>query len=267
MVFPNSVVSVKDLDLEHLLFDLKKAIENGELHLFYQPILNQKKEIVAVEALLRWEYFKGYFISPELIIHYAEKWGMIHQLGQWIIIEACQQLAEWHRAGHDFLRININISPEQLRDDRFASKLEEILNEVKLDANFIDLEVTETKNILTIDQIGDKLTQIKSLGVSLSIDDFGTGYSSLEYISLLPLDRIKIDKCFLDPLDEKNSAIVKTIINLAKMLKLEVVAEGVENALQHEILDDLDCHLFQGYYFYKPMNSTSFQRLLDDIPL
>ncbi|MFC4401665.1 putative bifunctional diguanylate cyclase/phosphodiesterase [Gracilibacillus xinjiangensis] len=236
--------------------ELQTAIEMDQLLIVYQPILNQKKEIVAIESLLRWYHPLYQFISPEIIIKTAEKMNLIDVLGEWVLRKSCKQLVQWHQSGY-LPRINVNVSPLQFLDESLDSKIENILHETGLDSKYLELEITESKNMLEIENIVEKLNRLKRIGVSIAIDDFGTGYSSLEYLQQLPIDGIKIDKCFLKGLDlsdEKTFAIAKTIIYLADLLNLEIIAEGVETDIQYQFLVEQTCQKFQGFYFYQPMN-------------
>jgi EAL domain-containing protein (putative c-di-GMP-specific phosphodiesterase class I) len=240
-----------------LTIDLKQAIKKESLHLYYQPILNDREEIVAMEALLRWNHPNYGFISPETIIDLAERNGLIIELGEWILKTACYQAKQWQQDYHVEFSVSVNISPLQLMDPHYITKVEKLLKQINLHPKYLELEITERVKIFDLKNIRATLLKLKNLGVLISIDDFGTGYSSLEYIDQLPIDRIKIDKLFvmnIDPIDEKTHAIAKTVITLAEKLNLEVVAEGVESLYQFKLLAENACHRFQGYYFYKPLD-------------
>jgi EAL domain-containing protein (putative c-di-GMP-specific phosphodiesterase class I) len=251
-----------------LVSDLRKAINYSELKLYYQPILNSKREIVAMEALLRWDHPKHGFILPEKIIELAETNQLIDNLGEWVLKTACLQTVEWQRAGQHSLRMSVNVSPKQFLDQQFVSKVKNILIETNLEPKYLELEITENVNMLDIEYTLSTLHELKKLGVTITVDDFGTGYSSLEYIDQLPIDHLKIDKSFvmnMNTMDEKTQVIANTIISLAKNLNMKVVAEGVESIQQYKLLSENSCHMFQGYYFYKPLDPSDCIKVFENV--
>src|SRR5690625_1186643 len=245
-----------------LEMDLKQAIEREQLSLHYQPIYNlQTKELVAVEALLRWYHpVKGY-IPPNKFIPVAEDTGAIIPIGQWVLETACKQLKDWQLAGYEPISMAVNISIAQFNHPNFDQFVQKALHSVNLDAQYLNLEVTES---MMLDEriSAKKLKLLRDLGVEISIDDFGTGYSSLSYLSNYPITHLKIDQSFIQNLNDSNRAIVETIIALAKALRLRVVAEGVEEKDHEQFLVDLNCDQVQGFYYAKPMPATKVEQLL-----
>ncbi|QHS21922.1 EAL domain-containing protein [Virgibacillus sp. MSP4-1] len=242
--------------------DLYHAIQTNELQLVFQPILDQQKQVVTVEALLRWKH-PG-ISSPEQIIQLAEAHGLMSSLGEWILSQACLHVKRLQENGLPDLNLNVNISPSQFSDYQFVSKVSRILSRTGLEPEKLELEITENLNMLENSNITHQLTQLTQLGIGIAVDDYGTGYSSLHYIYKFPINRIKIDKSFvmnLQPNDQRGKIILKSIIDLASDLGLEVVAEGVETEKQYQFLKSESCHLFQGYYFYKPLSIEDFLEL------
>ncbi|TNE56957.1 MAG: EAL domain-containing protein [Alphaproteobacteria bacterium] len=242
--------------------ELRTAIKNRSLQLYYQPQLGLKGEVMAVEALLRWQRKDGTFVSPNVFVSLAERCNVIGEIGEWVLQEACRQAKEWAARGMTPLRIAVNLSPVQFSDATLVDKVEAAVKNAGLDPRTIELEVTESVVMGNIDQAMSKLRSFKEKGFSLSIDDFGTGHSSLAYLKDLPVDRIKIDKSFLDgvPDNKGNLSIVSTVISLGKSLGLEVVAEGVETLAQWKELEKLGCHYVQGYYFSRPLPAPDFEK-------
>jgi predicted signal transduction protein with EAL and GGDEF domain/PAS domain-containing protein len=251
--------------------DLRQALERGELLLHYQPIISlSTRELKGFEALVRWnrpsENGDGGLVSPGDFIPVAEDTGLILPLGQWVLKEACRQLAAWKRdhASAAKLTMSVNVSGKQLADDCFALHLRNVLEETKLDPSSIRLEITES--ILMNDSEGtmDRLSLLKMTGVLLSMDDFGTGYSSLSCLHQFPIDVLKIDRSFVQNLEGRrhSAAIVHAVVDLAHHMGMEVVAEGIE-AIEHvAFLQALNCDLGQGYLFSKPLSAKDAERFL-----
>lgn len=233
---------------------LNDAIKNNKFVLYYQSQVDQFGKLVSGEALLRWRDNAQGISLPKNFIPIAEDCGLIIPIGSWVLSEACAQLALWRGTPFDHVEIAVNISARQFLDPNFLTTLSQALISSNAKPENLKLEITESIFLLDIDGVIEKLQLIKKLGVKLCIDDFGTGYSSLNYLKLLPVDEIKIDKSFVDRLfsDKGDQSIVSSIIYLARNFSLKVVAEGVENADQLEVLKDLGCKYFQGYYFHKP---------------
>lgn len=235
---------------------LYRALERGELTVYYQPQVNLNTgAVIGLEALVRWNHPQLGMISPGLFIPLAEKNGLISSIGEWVLKTACNQNKAWQEMGLPRYRMSVNVSALQFRNPRLVETVEMILRDTGLSPEDLDLEITESAAIKETTYIIDILKNLKRLGVSISIDDFGTEYSSLTRLKDLPIDRIKIDIQFIRGLDtsEKDQAITMIIINLAKNLGLQVIAEGVESETQLRFLKVKDCDEVQGYYFFKPM--------------
>ncbi|HZV62041.1 MAG TPA: EAL domain-containing protein [Methylophilaceae bacterium] len=234
---------------------LRLAIESKQLLLHYQPRLNiNSNEIVAVEALVRWDHPEKGLIYPTYFIELAEETGMINALGNWVFITACKQLKEWRDAGLQPTKMSINVSVKQLDDD-FCDMVTQVLEELGLSPSYIELEITESALMINLDSTYDTLLKLKCMGMTLSIDDFGTGYSSLNYLKRLPIDTLKIDKSFVRDIgdDPDDTAIVNATIAMAHSMELEVVAEGVVTYEQLDFLQNAKCDEIQGYLLCQPL--------------
>lgn len=245
--------------------DLRNAIQNKELVVYYQPQVDtQTKKIIGLEALLRWFHPTKGMISPAIFIPMAEESGSIHEIGEWVLREACTQTVHWQKMGYDPMRIAVNISVEQFKEKDLVDTVSDVLRTTELASKYLELEITESIAIIDATYITKTLYRLKELGVSISIDDFGTGYSSLNRLKELPIDRIKIAMQFIQglALNEKDDAIARVIISLAKNLNMKVIAEGVETVEQQGFLSDHICDEIQGYYFYKPMPKEDIELLL-----
>lgn len=249
--------------------DLRKALENDELSLVYQPKIDMVAgRIYGFEALLRWDHAKRGVISPVEFIPIAEETGLIVPIGDWVIQTASKQLKAWHKIDPT-LKMAVNFSFRQFYQPDLTLKIKNILQETELQSNYLELELTESMAI-EIDVSIDKIKKLKELGVRISIDDFGTGYSSLNYLKELPIDKLKIDRTFISGLhtNEQDEMIVSTIISIAKNMKVEVIAEGVEEVAQLSILQKKQCNHVQGYLFSKPETSDyitrNFKRLQEN---
>lgn len=244
---------------------LRKAIEHNEFLLFYQPKVDlNTKQIVGMEALIRWNSKELGFISPQHFISLAEETGLIIPIGEWALKTACAQAVAWQKAGWGKLLMSVNLSSRQFGKKNLVESIAAILSETGLDAGNLDLELTESLIMNEIKNSLKVLRNIKSLGISLSIDDFGTGYSSLSYLKSLPVDSLKIDKSFIDDivLHTDEAPIVASVISLAKNLKLKVIAEGVESHEQVTYLESHGCNEIQGYYFSRPEPAESIETML-----
>ncbi|MDI2589607.1 EAL domain-containing protein [Psychrobacillus sp. NEAU-3TGS] len=234
---------------------LRRAIEKEELSIHYQPQVNLATgEINSFEALLRWNNRKFGYVSPMNFIPLAEESGIIMQIGDWVLDEVCKQLEYWQQKGYRPVRIAVNISPKQFKQENFAIKIREKIGKHGITPDSLEVEITESAMTDMQDTFA-MLKELKDIGVVISIDDFGTGYSSLSYLKKYPIDIIKIDQSFIKDmeLDEKNAAIATTIIQLAHSLGMEVIAEGVEKDQQVEILKSANCQKAQGYFFSRPV--------------
>jgi diguanylate cyclase (GGDEF)-like protein/PAS domain S-box-containing protein len=254
-------LSSRKMELEN---GLRKALEQGQLALHYQPQVNlETNGIVGIEALMRWQHPEHGFISPAEFIPLAEETGLIVPIGKWALRTACEQNKAWQDLGLGEFLIAVNISVRQLQEEDFVEFVKKVLAETELDPTCLELEITESI-MQNIERSTKILHQLKELGVKISIDDFGTGYSSLSYLKHLPIDSIKIDKSFVDDIiDHSNQgAMVKTIIDMGSNLNFKVIAEGIEKEAQVEFLKKNACEIGQGYYFSKPLPTEQVGRIL-----
>jgi len=250
------------LDLER---KLRNAAAGGEFELWYQPQYRAcDGQAIGVEALLRWRHPQDGLIPPDRFIPICEDNGMILDIGRWVMEKACAQLASWRNAGLAPLRMAINVSARQLRDTRIIDLLRAQIERHGIGSGELEFEVTESSVMERPDEAAFILGRIKALGVSLAIDDFGTGHSSLAYLKRFPLDRLKIDRSFVSDIEHdcNDAAIVSAAISLAHGLGLEVVAEGVESAVQWAQLKALGCDELQGYHFSRPLPAEQLEPLL-----
>ena len=235
--------------------DLRHALQRGEMSLHYQPKIDgQDGQICGVEALLRWNHPQHGMVSPMVFIALAERFGLIGQLGNWVIDEACRQIVEWKRSGAH-IRVAINISAHQLRDNSLVTRIEQALTRHGVPASQLLCEITETVAMEDMKATQRCFDGLARIGVFLSIDDFGSGYSSLNYLRQLPARQLKIDRSFVKDLEfsEDARSVVNAVVKLAHALNLRVVAEGVETAAQRDILLAMHCDELQGYFFARPM--------------
>ena len=235
--------------------DLRHAIERHELQLYYQPKIHGKSgQVTGVEALLRWQHPVRGFVSPGLFIPVAERFGLIGAIGNWVIDEACRQMADWKRQGLR-MRVAVNLSVHQLRQEDLVQRVRIAVEHFSVNPALLTFEITESVAMEDTQETLRAFSQLASVGVSLAIDDFGTGYSSLSYLRKLPARQLKIDQSFVQDLGGSQDAlaVVDAVIKLAHALGLHVVAEGVETARQRDILLSLHCDELQGYLFARPM--------------
>jgi diguanylate cyclase (GGDEF)-like protein len=253
--------------LERLTLEaaLRRALDRSEFALHYQPKFDLKTgHITGVEALLRWRHAELGNVSPAQFIPIAEETGLIEPIGAWVLKEACEQAARWQAQGLRGVRVAVNLSARQFRNQKLGRDIRKCLVESGLDPSLLELELTESMVMQDPEQAASMLNELKSLGLSLSIDDFGTGYSSLAYLKRFPIDSVKVDRSFVKaiPQDAEDLAIVEAVIALAHSLRLRVVAEGVETQEQHGHLQGLGCDEMQGYYKSKPLPVEDITRLL-----
>jgi len=248
---------------------IREALEKDNLLIYYQ--LQQDlltDEIRGVEALARLYSEELGMILPFEFIEVAEYTGLIIPLGGWILKNACKQGKAWIDSGYKIGRLSVNISVHQLRSENFYDQVKDVLNETQFPVNQLELEITESV-LLELSQYNiEVLKKLRSLGVSIALDDFGTGYSSLNYLTVLPIDILKIDKSFLRRAleSETEHQVIKSIIELAHELNLKVVCEGVESAEQRKILKEMGCDYIQGYYFAKPGDAKSIEKCFREGP-
>ena len=256
---------VEKLRLEN---DLQRAIDSQQLYLNYQPIVSLSTgKIIAVEALVRWKHDSLGIIPPDKFIPICEETGQIIALGEWVLYQACSQLMKWQKSlsSNLALTISINLSRIQIYHPELIPQIDLLLDLFNLKGKHLKLEITEStlmENTLAVTKV---LEQLKEREIQLCLDDFGTGYSSLSYLRHFPVDIVKIDRSFIDEtFNSKNYGIVKAIVDLAHSLSLEVVAEGIENKKQLEILRGLGCEYGQGYFFSSPLDGANVFNLLRD---
>jgi diguanylate cyclase (GGDEF)-like protein len=244
-----------------LASDLQSSVENNELTLLYQPKVDAMTgRLLGMEALVRWVHPERGVISPTEFIPVAEDTGLIVAIGQWVLREACQQNAEWQRAGLRPLRVAVNLSALQFRSGGLLKEIDAILEETGLAVDSLELEITESMVMEDPESVIKLLGSIHDRGVHLSLDDFGTGHSSLAYLKRFPIDCLKVDRAFIKdtPGNTDDVAILKTIFAMAHALDLATVAEGVENAAQLELLRKMGCGQIQGFFFSRPLTATDF---------
>ncbi len=252
---------------EYILLEqsLSRAIEKNQLRLFYQPQFNYKCEILAVEALLRWENPERGLLSADEFIPLAEESGLILPIGLWVLQKACDQINIWRNyPSLSNLKISINVSSRQFKEKNFVSDVIRILKSSGVDASKLKLELTESM-MHDLDDVREKMETVREFGVEFSLDDFGTGFSSLASLIKLPLQQLKIDRSFVKNMlsSRGDTIIVKTIISMAKNLGVEVIAEGLETECEKDFLNSLGCSLYQGFLLSPPLPIESFERLMD----
>ncbi len=242
---------------------IRRALAENELELYYQPQVDTENNILGLEALLRWNHPAKGIIAPIEFMPIAESTALVFQIGDWVLNTACKHLAE--NISDTGITVSINISPRQFVEPEFVNKVQRAITENGIRPENIQLEITESVLIQDIETAIIKMQQLKALGVGFAIDDFGTGYSSLSYLKRLPVDILKIDRSFVMDIDEdeNDAVIVETIIAMAKHMKIDIVAEGVENDMILEHLKSRGCHKFQGYLFARPM---PIDKLVDSYP-
>lgn len=239
--------------------DLRRAIEQDEISLHYQPQVNiLTGKVVGLEALARWHSKERGMVSPMHFIPLAEETGLIERLGEWVLNHACHRFQAWLMKGLDLGKVAVNISPMQFRKEHFEQTVVSALISSKLAPQYLELEITESSAMENGERAIEMLECLSRLGLSLSIDDFGTGYSSLAYLKRFPIQKLKIDRSFVNDIDGegKDAAIAKSIIDLAHNMSLQVVAEGVEHLNQSHWLMSRGCHIVQGFYYSKPLSEA-----------
>ena len=248
-----------------LSYDLYRALERNEFEVYYQPQISlDTNKIAGLEALLRWNHPKLGLVSPVKFIHLLEKTGLINPVGNWVLQTVCRQNKVWQEAGLPPIRIAVNLSIIQFQNSDIVSQINEILDETKLLPIYLELEITESIAMWDTDYIVHILNTFREIDIYISIDDFGTEYSSLKYLKILPINRIKIPMPFIQGInvDMKDEEIIKTIIVLARIMGLAVIAEGVETLQQASFLTQWKCDAIQGFYYYKPMPAKKIESLL-----
>jgi len=247
--------------------DLRRAIDQREFVLYYQPVVDLRSlEIVGLEALIRWRHPDRGLLSPLDFIPTAEDSGLIQPIGDWGLAEACSQIRAWthENPANQSLRVCVNLSARQFSRKGLADHVESLLMQSGTSSSQLGLEMTESSLIPNVGTAVEVLEGLRSLGISISMDDFGTGYSSLSYLHSFPIDVLKIDRSFVGRMTEGEQPlqIVRTIIELARVLNIDVVAEGIETPEQYELLRELGCNFGQGYLFARPMPAEEMSSML-----
>ncbi|WP_042349593.1 EAL domain-containing protein [Bacillus massiliigorillae] len=242
---------------------LRRAIRNQEFFLCYQPLLDlQSEKLYGSEALIRWMHPTNGIVPPNEFIPLAEETGLIKEIGLWVLQTACKQNKEWQDKGLGNLVISVNVSAHQFQQPQFVQQVKDALVAANLEPKYLRLELTESVMVQNMNHSIAIMNEIQNLGVKISIDDFGTGYSSLSYLKNFPIDYLKIDRSFINNLQEDNcdNAIVKAIITMGHGLSLKIVAEGVETEAQMSLLKIMKCHFVQGYYINRPLIPEDFEK-------
>ncbi len=253
--------------IEHIRLenDLRDALRKNQLVLQYQPQVNlQTGKVIGSEALIRWHHPERGMVSPIKFIPLAEEKGLILEIGEWILHEACAQNRRWQLAGIPIVPVAVNLSALQCREPGLPEIVRRVLRDTGLDPSMLELEITEGTLMAQTESLRTRMIEIKDCGIRFSLDDFGTGYSSLNYLTRFPIDTLKIDSSFIRDMidDPKDLAVVDTIVNLAENLQLKTIAEGVEKIEQITLLKLLGCHSMQGYFFSRPINADDLGKLL-----
>lgn len=242
---------------------MRHALEHNEFSLFYQPKVDIKTgKVKGNEALIRWFHPELGMVSPLEFIPLAEETGLIVQIGEWVLRNACKQTRDWQQAGFSDISVSINLSSRQFRQINLVDVVQDVLEETGIDPQYLELEITESVAMYNEDYVIAKLHALKNLGIKIAVDDFGTGYSSLSYLKKFPFHTLKIDKSFVKDIDDDSddNKIISTIIAMAHNLKVKVIAEGVETKEQLEFLQQQNCNEVQGYFFSKPLSVEAFER-------
>jgi EAL domain-containing protein (putative c-di-GMP-specific phosphodiesterase class I) len=227
----------------------------------YQPKVDRDGKMVGLEALMRWTHPTLGPVSPAKFIPLAEECGLIVPMGMWILNESCRQAKAWQKAGLRPVPVAVNVSMLQFAQPNFVSFVAETLRQHELEAQWLELEVTESLLLHDASATAAKLEAIRELGVAVALDDFGTGYSSLAYLQKLPIDTLKIDRSFVSAIGEQTT-VIRAIMSLAHSLGMKVVAEGVETVAQREFLLSIGCNQMQGYFFSKPISPDELEQLM-----
>jgi diguanylate cyclase len=261
--FYSDAISVKSKDRLLLEINLRQAIQQNQFYIHYQPQVNLKtRKIVGAEALIRWQHPEKGRVSPAEFIPIAEETGLIIDLDEWVLNAVCKQVKQWQNQ-NIFIPVAVNLSGLQFSRQGLVKRVLKILDETNLNANYIELELTESAVVQNPELAEQILYDLKKLGFKLSLDDFGTGYSSLSYLHQFPFDKLKIDRCFVADItnNPRNAAIITGTILMAHGLSLNVVAEGVETDAEAEFLEKNNCDTIQGYWYSPPISVDEFEKL------
>ncbi len=263
--FYNSHLTESSMDRVNTISSLRQALEQEELEVYYQPQVElPSRNVIGAEALIRWNHPETGVLQPARFLGLAEESGLIVPIGLWVLRSACHQMAQWKRAGLPIRRVAVNLAAKQIRRSDLLPQIQQVLEETGCRPEWLELEITEGFIMRETDSAIEALRQLRRIGVNLAIDDFGTGYSSLSHLKRLPINRLKIDRSFIRDLarDPSDAAIARAVIALGTSLKLEITAEGVENAYQERFLVRESCHQAQGFRYGRPMPARRFQGML-----
>ena len=260
----NSEMNARSKQRLTLEQDLHEVLLHKELEIYYQPFnaISQIRNIVGVEALIRWHHPTRGMVEPTYFIDIAEDSGLIVAIGEWVLNRACEQIKNWEQQGFGKICISVNLSPRQFLDNNIFTIIKDALVSSGIEPSNLVLEITESTAMHSIDKSIDILHKLKDLGVRISIDDFGTGYSSLSYLHRMPIDNLKIDRSFIKNIHRSNNdkALVQAIVTMAHTLGMKVIAEGVENEEQYEFLKEIGCEIMQGFLISKPVPLKEIER-------
>lgn len=252
-------------DRVQLESELHNAVAQNQFELYYQPKVDtQTGEVRSAEALIRWNHPTRGIVPPAQFVPLAEECGLIGMIGAWVIREACRQTRQWQLDGVPSLRVSVNLSASQFRDSGLVDTIRSALDDADLQARFLEVELTESAVMSDPEKSVAILEHLSAMGVLVSVDDFGTGYSSMSYLRRFPIDKLKIDRVFIDEIVSRpeDASIVRAIVSLAHSLRLKVVAEGVETPAQLDFLKTVGCDEYQGYHFSRPLPAPAFERLI-----
>jgi diguanylate cyclase len=255
-------------DIVRLESDLHIALAQQQFELHFQPKVDIKTGMVSsAEALVRWRHPERGMISPADFIPLAEECGLIGGIGNWVVREACRQGREWQDEGFPPLRIAVNLSASQFRASNLVELIRSALTHASFDPHSLEVEITETAVMSDPEESIKTLERLSEMGVLISVDDFGTGYSSMSYLRRLPIDRLKIDRSFINEITARadDASIVQAIVSLAHSLRLKVIAEGVETIAQLDFLKSIGCDQYQGFHFSRPLPVPEFEALMRSI--
>jgi diguanylate cyclase len=250
--------------------ELHDALRDGQFELHYQPKVDTASGVInSAEALIRWRHPQRGLLLPAEFIPVADECGLLDAIGEWVLCEACRQGRIWQERGPRAVRVAVNLAPSQFRLVDLAAQIRRALDVSGLDPALLEVELTETAVMSDAEESIQILETISRMGVLVSVDDFGTGYSSMSYLRRFPIDKLKIDRCFVEQMDTRaeDASIVRAIISLAHSLHLKVIAEGVETPAQLQLLAELGCDQYQGFFFSPALLPAKFEELLQEEPL
>lgn len=245
--------------------DMHKALEEKQFQLYYQPLVNlHTNEVLALEALLRWDHPRCGMVSPADFIPIMEETGFIKKVGKWVLCEVCRHYTQWQSEGYPPPRVSVNCSSVQFAEDCFVENIQEILSTYQVDPRFLIIEITENLILDNDRKVSCDIQKLQEMGILVAVDDFGTGYSSLSYLDTFKIDVLKIDSSFIQkiPTNKTSAIITRTVIELAHELEIKLVAEGIETLEQLSYLQMFNCHTGQGYLFSKPVPPQEVKEIL-----